>query len=72
MPATLKLLDNYSPVTLTEEQKAALDRARDPQATSVDESVNLLKTVYLSAEPENWDDSTESEWNCVAICISAA
>ena len=72
MPATLKLLDNYSPVTLTEEQKAALARARDPQATSVDESVNLLKTVYLSAEPENWDDTTESEWNCVATCMRAA
>ncbi|KGG28111.1 hypothetical protein EV14_1952 [Prochlorococcus sp. MIT 0703] len=47
-------------------------RARDPQATSVDESVNLLKTVYLSAEPENWDDTTESEWNCIATCIRAA
>ena len=72
MPATLKLVDHYLPVTLTEEQKAALARARDPQATSVDESVNLLKMVYLSAEPENWDDTTESEWNCVATCIRAA
>ena len=72
MPATLKLVDHYLPVTLTEEQKAALARARDPQATSVDESVNLLKTVYLSAEPENWDDTTESEWNCVATCMRAA
>ena len=72
MPATLKLVDNYSPVTLTEEQKASLARARDPQATSVDESVNLLKRVYLSAEPEKWDDTTESEWNCVATCIRAA
>ena len=71
MPATLKLVENYLPVTLTEVQKVALARARDPQATSVDESVNLLKTVYLSAEPENWDDTTESEWNCIATCIRA-
>ncbi|HGY5550163.1 MAG: hypothetical protein AB8A40_08175 [Prochlorococcus sp.] len=72
MAATLKLVDNHVPVTLTEEQRSSLAMARDPQATSVAESVTLLKKVYLSAEPENWDDTTESEWNCIAICIRAA
>lgn len=72
MAAKLKLVESYIPATLTEEQKSSLARARDPQSTSVDESVILLKKVYLSAEPESWDDTTESEWNCIATCIRAA